>query len=99
MVVLEDHRGEGSRRAKRIKLLLDAIAALVRRLFAADRAVTKYQIATAIAEGIPELTPRLPGVRKIWLPEHANMSIFDAASLVLTYFAAQEPASKTALAA
>ena len=71
----------------------------MRRLFAADGAVTKYQVATAIAEGIPELAPRLPGVRKIWLPEHANMSIFDAASLALTYFANQDPASNVALAA
>jgi hypothetical protein len=30
----------------------------------------------------------LPAERKIWLPEHANMSIFDAASLALTHFGA-----------
>jgi hypothetical protein len=59
----------------------------VRQLFAADGAVTKFQIAKIIAEEILELAPRLPGERKIWLPEHANMSIFDAASLALTYFA------------
>jgi hypothetical protein len=29
----------------------------------------------------------LPAARKIWLPEHANMSIFDAAGLALTYYA------------
>ena len=102
VVVFEDHHGEGSRRGKRIEDLLDAIAALVRRrhiktaeysrgrvrqLFVADGAATKFQIAKAIAKEIPELAPRLPGERKIWLPEHANMSIFDAASLALTYFA------------
>jgi len=102
IVVFEDHHGEGSRRAKRIEDLLDAIAVLVRRqniktahfsrhgvrqLFAADGAVTKYQIAKAIAAEIPELAPRFPGERKIWLPEHANMSIFDAASFALTHFA------------
>jgi hypothetical protein len=59
----------------------------VRQLFVADGAATKFQIAKAIAVEIPELAPRLPGERKIWLPEHANMSIFDAASLALTYFA------------
>ena len=103
VVVFEDHHGEGSRRAKRIEDLLDAIAALVRRqdietarysrrhvrhLFAADGAATKFQIAKTIAEALPELVPRLPPERKIWLPEHANMSIFDAASLALAHFAA-----------
>jgi Holliday junction resolvasome RuvABC endonuclease subunit len=102
VVVLEDHRGEGSRRAKRIENLLDAIAALVgrknietarysrrqvRRRFAADGATTKFRIARSIAKELPELAPRLPAARKIWLPEHANMSIFDAAGLALTYYA------------
>lgn len=107
MVVFEDYRGDGSRRAKRIEDLLDAIAELVRQrniptasysrgrvrhLFASDNAVattgaiSKYRIAESIAKEIPEFAARLPGERKIWLPEHANMSIFDAASLALTYF-------------
>ena len=59
----------------------------MRRHFAAAGAATKYQIATTIAADFPELAPRLPAVRKIWLPEHANMSLFDAAALVLTHFA------------
>ena len=103
VVVFEDHHGEGSRRAKRIEDLLDAIAALVRRQkpetarysrrhvrrrFAAAGATTKFQIAQSIAKELPELASRLPAERKIWLPEHANMSIFDAASLALTHFAA-----------
>ena len=103
VVVFEDTHGEGSRRAKRIEDLLDAIAAMVRernietagysrrrvrQQFAADGVATKFQIAQAIAEALPDLAPRLPAERKIWLPEHANMSIFDAASLALTHFAA-----------
>ncbi len=116
VVVFEDHRGEGSRRAKRIEDLLDAIAALarrqkietarysrrhVRRRFAADGAATKFRIAIAIAKELPELAPRLPAERKIWLPEHANMSIFDAASLALTHFAeiAQDTGSEVKRAA
>ncbi len=114
MVVFEDYRGEGSRRAKRIEDLLDDIAALterrkipstrysrgrIRRHFAADGATTKFQIATAIADAIPELAPRLPAERKIWLPEHANMSLFDATALALTYFADQARASDVVLAA
>jgi len=101
VVVFEDYEGEGSRRAERVEELLDAIAALVdsrnikiasysrgsvRQLFATSGAVTKFQIAEAIAEEIPELAPRLPPERKIWLPERANMSIFDAAALAFTYF-------------
>ena len=112
LVVFEDHHGEGSRRAKRIEDLLDAIAALVRRqnietasysrrlvrhLFAADGAATKFRIAKAIAKVLPELAPRLPAERKIWLPEHANMSIFDAASLALTHFAAMAQEAKSDL--
>jgi hypothetical protein len=116
VVVFEDYHGEGSRRTKRIEGLLDAIAALVcrqkiksasysrgrvRQGFAAYSAVTKFQIAKAIANEIPELAPRLPGERKIWLPEHANMSIFDAASLALIYFStiAQEEGSDVRRAA
>lgn len=111
LVVFEDHRGEGSRRAKRIEDLLDAIASLaarrgipfarysrnrVRRHFAAEGAATKYQIAAVISEAFPELAPRLPAVRKIWLPEHANMSLFDAAALVLTCFAERTDTSARA---
>ena len=103
VVVFEDHRGEGSRRAKRIEDLLGAIAALVgrrnietarysrrhvRHRFAAAGAATKFRIAKSIAKELAELAPRLPAERKIWLPEHANMSIFDAAGLALTHFAA-----------
>ena len=102
IVVLEDPHGEGSRRAKRIEDLLEAIASMVRRRnvaiarysraqvrhhFAGDGAATKYRIAKVIAQYLPDLAPRLPAERKIWLPEHANMSLFDAASLALTHFA------------
>jgi Holliday junction resolvasome RuvABC endonuclease subunit len=116
VVILEDHRGEGSRRAKRIEDLLDAIAALghrrnietarysrrhVRHRFAAAGAATKFRVAKSIAKELPELAPRLPAERKIWLPEHANMSIFDAASLALTHFAeiAQDTGSEVIRAA
>jgi Holliday junction resolvasome RuvABC endonuclease subunit len=103
MVVFEDPHGEGSRRAQRIQDLLDEIASMVRRRkiaiarysraqvrchFTGDSIATKYRIAKAIAQYLPDLAPRLPAERKIWLPEHANMSIFDAASLALTHFSA-----------
>lgn len=101
VVVLEDCQGDGSHRAKRVEGLINAIAVLaqrqniqvvrysrnrMRRRFAAEGAITKHQIAKAITTMIPEFAPRLPPERKIWLPEHANMSLFDAAVLTLTYF-------------
>lgn len=110
IVVFEDHRGEGSRRAIRIEDLLNSIAAMARRRnietacysrrhvrhhFAGDGAATKSRIAKSIAEALPELAPRLPAKRKIWLPEHADMSIFDAASLALTHFAAVTQATRS----
>jgi hypothetical protein len=101
VVVLEDCQGDGSHRAKRVEDLINAIAVLaqrrniqvirysrnrMRRRFAAEGAITKHQIAKEITKVIPEFAPRLPPERKIWLPEHANMSLFDAAILTLTYF-------------
>jgi hypothetical protein len=46
----------------------------------------KYTIAAALAKQLPELAPKLPGVRKIWKSEDYRMSIFDAAALGVTYF-------------
>ncbi len=107
ILVFEDHTGPGSRRAKRIETLLDDIREIaktekieprrysrgqIRDVFSAYGAVTKYDIAKAIAEQYRDFAPKLPGPRKIWLPEHPNMSIFDAASLALTYFTSTTPA-------
>ena len=101
VLVFEDYSGEGSRRAKRIEDFLDALAELaannktktrrysraqIREVFVSYGAMTKYEIAKAVAKEYPDFAPRLPAERKIWLPEHPNMSIFDAASLALTYF-------------
>ncbi len=106
-VIIEDAYGTGAKRSQRTKDLLDDIVALVndrgirvvsysrdrvRQTFSSDGAITKYQIAKIIAGQIPELAPRLPVERKIWLPEHANMSIFGGASLALTYFMSLMPA-------
>ena len=104
-VVFEDHRDEGSRRAPRIAALLASIEGLakkcgietacytrrvLRRQFQADDAITKHAIATVIVGRLPELAPRLPALRRIWLPEHANLSLFDAAALALTHYAAMD---------
>jgi len=100
-LVLEDYRGEGSRRAGRIERLIDAAAELaqrerietrthsreeIRRCFAGSGVVNKHEIAQAIAREFPELGVHLPPERKIWMSEDPRMSIFDAAALSLTFF-------------
>ena len=46
----------------------------------------KREIAQSIAQEIPELEPRLPPVRRIWMSEDARMNIFDAVALGMTFF-------------
>jgi hypothetical protein len=46
----------------------------------------KYTIAGALAKQLPELAPRLPGLRKIWKSEDYRISIFDAVALGVAYF-------------
>jgi hypothetical protein len=98
LVVLEEYEGPGSRRAKRIRTLINLMAAhavekgigttylsraAVRDCFGLE---TKRQIAEAIAREFPELEPRMPPVRRIWMSEDRRMSIFDAVSLAITFF-------------
>lgn len=47
---------------------------------------TRYEIAQAIASQVHALGHRLPPVRKIWKSEDSRMSLFDAASLALTFY-------------
>jgi hypothetical protein len=98
VLVLEDYRGRGSRRAKRIQTLINLIAAHAaeERIATASfsrsdvRAcfglTTKREIAETIVREFPELEPRLPPVRKIWMSEDVRMNIFDAAALAVTFF-------------
>jgi hypothetical protein len=100
-LLLEDHRGAGSRRCPRVTVLIDEIARLamgkgisvarysrdqIRECFAEFDATSKYDIARAISRVLPEFPPQLPPERKIWLPEDTRMSIFDAVSLIFTHF-------------
>jgi hypothetical protein len=48
--------------------------------------IAKREIAEAIVREFPELEPRLPPVRKIWMSEDRRMNIFDAAALAMTFF-------------
>ena len=47
---------------------------------------TKYEMAAELTKAFPELQHYLPAKRKIWLPESANLSIFDAATLALAHY-------------
>ncbi len=104
VLLLEDHAGAGSRRSPRVAALIDEIAALatlkgiavarysrdqIRECFAEFGAVSKYDIAKAISDALPEFPPQLPPARKIWLPEDPRMSVFDAVSLIFTHFYVQ----------
>jgi len=111
VVVVEDYAGKDSRKCNRIERLIETIAQAakertirivrysrsdIRQCFALLGAFTKYEIAQAISRELPEFEPYLPPVRKIWLPEHYRMSIFDAVSLVFTFYGCEETMKKAA---
>jgi hypothetical protein len=62
----------------------------VRKMFS-ERSTNKYEIASAVAAGLPELRTILPPKRRPWESERYNMSIFDAAAVGLAHF---EPATE-----
>lgn len=76
-----------SNMAKRRRIPVQRISAnSVRRAFP-DQNRNKYQIASAIANRYPELSPRLGPRRKCWEAEKYSMSIFDAAAIGIAYLA------------
>lgn len=102
VLVLEDARAQGSRRAPRIRRLIDRIGLralargvalarypkrVVRARFAGFGSGSKDDRAAAVAAMIPELAPRLPKKRRLWDAEHPAMGMFEAAALALTHFA------------
>ena len=101
LVVVEDCADKHCRRAQRVRELIESILKLakgrsiktrsfsrqaMRAAFSQFGAVTKHQIATAIAKHFPELAARMPPFRKPWMSEDDRMSIFDAVALALTFF-------------
>lgn len=105
VLVIEDCQGSGSRRSKRIRRLYRAIETVaraqaidiyrysrsqVRTCFKSAGAVTKHEIAIAIAKIIPAFEHRLPPIRKPWMSEDARMGLFDAASLAMTFYSQSE---------
>lgn len=100
-VIVENTADSGSRRRERSRRMIVAVQAFadsngltriavtrkdVLNLFAGGKPINKRAIATAIATHFPELTPRIPPVRKAWMSEDLRTSIFDAVALALVHF-------------
>lgn len=100
-IVLEHCGGSGSHRSDRVKCLVQGLKRLARRYditiqsysraqmrayFSRVGAVTKYEIAKAVAGQLPELEPWLPPPRKLWMSEDPRLSIFDAVALAFMFF-------------
>jgi Holliday junction resolvasome RuvABC endonuclease subunit len=100
-VVLETFEGDGSLRCPRIRELCQAIVRLVadhghdlaiytreevRETFREDGAITRNEVAQAVARKVPALSRRLPPPRKAYESEDKRLSIFTAAALVITHF-------------
>ena len=60
--------------------------AQIRDCFAFFGAKNKYDIASLIAQEFPQLASRCPPERKPWMSEDYRIAMFDAVSLVITYF-------------
>lgn len=100
-LVIEDCSGTGSHRSARIRRLYRAVEVVarsqtidvfrysrrqVRQCFEKVGVNTKREIAQAISQLIPALSHRMPPIRKAWMSEDSRMSIFDAASLAMTFY-------------
>jgi hypothetical protein len=64
--------------------------AQVREAFQFLGSPTRYAIVQTIAKNIPMFEPYVPPVRKIWKTEDRRMALFDAISLLLTFYQMQE---------
>jgi Holliday junction resolvasome RuvABC endonuclease subunit len=114
IIVLQDCRHGKWRRCERVRDLLWEVSRLALRekisvrlisrarmkaVFASLGAKTKHEIATVIANRLPELAPRQPRYRQAWMPEDYNMAIFDAVALALTFYEINAARRKKSLSA
>ena len=105
VVVLENCRGQGSRRHERICRLINEVHRFlqirgikvfrysrsdIQNVFLQFGVKTKFGIAKLIGERLPVLQRRVPPERKPWMCEDARMHIFNAVSLALTYYFLEE---------
>ena len=103
VLALEDWESAGSRRCRRVDLLLNRIASgerdrlrvqlvsrkQIRAMGPLPDMSTKYGRALFLAERFPELLPFLPPVRKPWMTEDHRMSIFDAVAFAVACYPAK----------
>jgi hypothetical protein len=83
--------------AKRVPITVHLInRSKLRSFFSGETKANKHDIAQMIANRFPELSWRLPPMRKPWQSEPTRQSIFDAASLGVFYFAQQADGYKAA---
>ncbi|MBU6142118.1 hypothetical protein KGO95_03315 [Patescibacteria group bacterium] len=98
VLVLEDYKDDW-RRTRTTQNIMEKIATAARKrkikvlrysreevqaTFEGAGAITKEEIAHALTTIFPELIPRLPRHREIWMTEDYRMNIFDAAALAVT---------------
>lgn len=101
VLVLEAFEGAGSRRMPRVARLCRSVMALavergvevavytrahVRACFAAVGAVTRQEIAEAVARHLEPFQQHLPRRRRPWQAEDERLALFSAAALLLTHF-------------
>jgi hypothetical protein len=101
LLIVENTEAIASRRVDRIRKLHRQLIDLatthkitvrqfgrseIKAAFATRPASTRYEIAQAISRELPDLEPWLPRPKKLWESENRNLSIFDAASLALTFY-------------
>jgi len=99
-IIVQSLEGKHSHKTNRVVELIEGIEILsitrglklhkysreqIRFVFEQFEAKSKQEIAQALVEAIPHYAYRLPEPRKPWLPEHYNMGMFDALSLMLTH--------------
>ncbi len=101
ILVLEDCSGPGSRKSDRVRRLHRLILNYaegesiethayarhaIRECFKAVGAKTRFEIAAAIAAMVHVFSNKMPKAKKIWMSEDNRLKLFDAASLVMTYY-------------
>ncbi|MGH1428736.1 MAG: hypothetical protein ACRBEE_12405 [Arenicella sp.] len=101
IIVTEDNKGSESGRSKRVNKILDDLYKLTKKnniylkkyspsmikgVFDCFEAYNKHERAILVASWFPELTTKLPPKRKIWLPEHYRMGVFDSMTYALAFF-------------
>ena len=104
--VVEDAAAISCRRAARIKELLKTIRILgedmgcpvyplarlsVRQWFCRNNAKSKQDIAEAVCQLYPELSPRLPRRRKPWESERYALTLFEAVALGVAFQSSMHP--------